>query len=119
MIGKPHLVENRAGTSPPGYEAGQLQVLFRDNVTEPAFVGTNRKIAAPFLAVEVELLESGLMPPQEILRIANMQGVFGGDGIYHGGAAWAGEKGQPVSQPVKGVADAPAGKTIDRHGVPS
>jgi hypothetical protein len=116
VIGKPHLEKHRTGASTEGDKAGQLKVLFRQHVAESVFVATDGNLTPPLIVVQVKLFESGLVTPKKVLGITDEDGVVGCNDEYYGSAAWAGEVGQPVTQPVQGIADTLAGKSIDRHG---
>ncbi|MFO7685514.1 MAG: hypothetical protein R6V60_05440 [Desulfobacterales bacterium] len=111
--------KHRTGASAAGYETSQLKVFFRQHVAKPVFVPADGDVAAPLIAVQVKLFESGLVTPQEVLGITDKDRGVGCNGEYHGGAAWAGKEGQSAAQPIEGIADTPADKGVDRHGMPA
>ena len=89
MFREPHLIIYGAGTDSVGNEAGQLEAFRAGELAcdQAEVVGAG---VAPVFVVQVEFLEFGLVPFQQVLRIVDAQRIVSVYGVEQGHAAWEG-----------------------------
>ena len=77
MLGEPLLEEHRPGIAALGEQAGQAEILDRDDLRELFAVASHPHVFPPLPAVHVQGPEDGLMPFEQVLRVADEHRAVG------------------------------------------
>jgi len=99
VFGEPHLVKNGIGPPPIGDQAGQIQVWFRMDMAEflpPPGCGY---LFPPTVRIQVEFLEPGFMPLEQVLGIEKIDGIVRGQCKNNGRPAGPGKVGETFPKP--------------------